>query len=402
MEPVDVVVAGGGVAGLLIASALAPSFSVVLLEQQPSIPRNKYWLTDDESATLNPDLERHVDARYRFLDFIAYDGLKARIHGSYALWNTDALTSHLAASVEASGGRILTDHRFFAFSYERRWIVLRANSLTIRSRILIDCMGFGSPIVGAKDVARITGYYVMHGCEVRTRAAVDPIGLDNVILNRRPTYFELFPTSRGTAHAAIILPSRHYRVDRTIKVDLNFILERSHYRDAIEYDRREAGPAYYGIIPVGRLKRVALDRIVFFGESGQSNPAASATGLTRMLRTYRAVATALSDCLRRDAVDGGSLVAAIPPAMSPANRLFQECLFESLLDFNSDRYRQLVLELRQCPDEIVYDLIFANLEFASRKGIRLTLGALSRPVGLLGRNVLLSAVRRLARHSGRA
>ncbi len=42
----DVIVAGGGVAGLLIAGALAKEHSVLLLEQHDSFPRNKYWLTD--------------------------------------------------------------------------------------------------------------------------------------------------------------------------------------------------------------------------------------------------------------------------------------------------------------------------------------------------------------------
>src|SRR5688572_31083615 len=42
----DVIIAGGGVAGLLLASALGPKCSAILLEQHNSIPRSKYWLTD--------------------------------------------------------------------------------------------------------------------------------------------------------------------------------------------------------------------------------------------------------------------------------------------------------------------------------------------------------------------
>ena len=42
MLSADVVVAGGGAAGLLIASALAPTCSVLLVEQSDNLPRNKY------------------------------------------------------------------------------------------------------------------------------------------------------------------------------------------------------------------------------------------------------------------------------------------------------------------------------------------------------------------------
>jgi len=70
----------------------------------------------------------------------------------------------------------------------------------ICARLLIDCMGFGSPLVGAKNIATITGYYILHGCEVGLKEEVRPVGLDNVIVNQHPAFFELFPTSKGTAH----------------------------------------------------------------------------------------------------------------------------------------------------------------------------------------------------------
>src|SRR5258708_17246298 len=89
MLSADVVVAGGGISGLLIASALAPSCSVILLEQSDSLPRNKYWLTDEKSARKNPDLQDCIDRRYDFVNFVAYDHLTASVQGNYCLWDTD-------------------------------------------------------------------------------------------------------------------------------------------------------------------------------------------------------------------------------------------------------------------------------------------------------------------------
>src|SRR6266508_4809029 len=206
MLSTDVVIAGGGVSGLLMASALSSKCSVVLLEQQDCLPRNKYWLTEEIAARENPQLGTCVDRKYDFLDFVAYDGLTATVKGDYSLWDTDKLLGQLEQDLKSAGVKVLTGHTLYSYSQDRNGVVVRANSEEIRARLLVDCMGFGSPIVGAKGIAKIRGYYVLQGCEVGVRGDIRPIGLDNVAINKQPAFFELFPTSRGTAHAAIILP----------------------------------------------------------------------------------------------------------------------------------------------------------------------------------------------------
>src|ERR1044072_6838543 len=105
MITTDVVIAGGGVSGLLIASALASKCSVVLLEQRDSLPRNKYWLTEEQAARQNPHLSHCVDTRYDFTDFVAYDGLIATVKGNYSLWDTDKLIGQLEQDVRSSGAK---------------------------------------------------------------------------------------------------------------------------------------------------------------------------------------------------------------------------------------------------------------------------------------------------------
>ena len=389
MLSTDVVIAGGGVAGLLLASALGPHCSVVLLEQHDSIPRNKYWLTEDVAVSENPELSDCVDSKYEFMDFIAYDRVTAVVKGNYSLWDTDRLLTRLEETAKSAGVSILTGHTLYSYSQQNNGIVVRANSKEIKVRLLIDCMGFGSPIVGAKGIAKINGYYILHGCEVGVKTGVRPVGLDNVLINKQPAFFELFPTSKGTAHAAIILPSRIYKPSRSIKAELMFILRKSHYSEQI-CSANPGGRSYFGIVPVGRLRTPALDHILFFGEAGQTNPAASATGLTRMLLVYKQLAEAIRSCLMRNALTRTELIKTIPDYMSKMNRVFQEMLFESLLEFDSDDFRTLVVELREYPDEMVNDLIFAKYSFHPIKTLRLAGDAILKPRGVLGRHLLKS------------
>ena len=397
MLSVEIVVAGGGVSGLLIASALASESSVLLLEQCDSVPRNKYWLTDEKAFDKNPQFQTCVDNWYDYLDFVAYDGLTTRVTGRYCLWDTEKLIGQLVGELSRCGAQVLTGHRLYSLSQTRDGILVRANTQAIRTRLLIDCMGFGSPLVGAKGIATITGYYVLHGCEVGVKGVVAPIALDNVVIDQHPTFFELFPTSKGTAHAAIILPSRQYKPDRSIKAELSFILHKSHYSEHIVCEPSAKHKSYFGIVPVGRLHEPALDRIVFFGEAGQTNPAASATGLTRMLHTYEDLAESLRQCLRKDTLRRKDLLRAIPQYMSPINRLFQERLFESLLSFDSDDFRFLVRELREYPHDMINDLIFAEFDFRGARTLRLLLEAILQRRSILARHVMKGLARFFSR-----
>jgi flavin-dependent dehydrogenase len=327
------------------------------------------------------------------MDFVAYDGLTATVEGDYSLWDTDKLLGQLERELAGHGGKILTGHTLYSFAHARDAIVVRANSQEIRAKLLIDCMGVGSPVVGAKGVATIKGYYILHGCEVGVRDGVRPVGLDNVVINQRPAFFELFPTSKGTAHTAIILPSRYLKPSRSIKSELLFILRKSHYSGQVIWEPSSKQKSYFGIVPVGRLHTPALDRIVFFGEAGQVNPAASATGLTRMLLVYRQLAESIVQCLKQNRLGRKHLLRAVPEYMSTMNRVFQEILFESLLSFDSDDFRLLVRELNDYPADLVNDLIFAEYEFRSGRTLRLATDALMKPRGVLGRHLLKSISR---------
>jgi len=391
MLSADVVVAGAGAAGLLIASALSPVCSVIVVEQRDQLPRNKYWLTSGTAAATNPHLAHCVDCTYDELDFVAYDGLTATLKGRCSLWDTDKFVDHLADDIQRHNGRLLSGCRLYSFMPQSDSIVVRANGETIRARLLIDCMGFGSPIVGAKGVVRMLGYYHLHGCELRLRREIRPIALDNVIVNRRPSYLELFPTSQGTAHAALILPARDSAPDRRLAAELEFILRKSHYAEYVEGGERLR--AYFGIIPVGRLLHPALDRTVFYGEAGQTNPATSATALTRLLLTYRELAKALAGCLAADTLGRRDLTRALPAAMTAMNRRFQESIFKSVLAFHSDDFRRLVEDLGAYPADAVHAMIFGNFDFRLRNSLPLAWRALTRRHGLLGPHLLRSALR---------
>lgn len=363
-EAYDIVVLGAGVAGLLIAGELAQRHRVLVLERSESLHCPKYWLTDRASAAANADLETAIDTSYSTMDFIAYDGLTFRATGDYVLWESSRLIDHLANRIKKAGGEIDLGQQFYSIRENRDAIVVMANSRSIRARLVIDCMGYQSPIVFARNVMSVMGYYLLYGATFPLRAAVAPVALHNLMLSDHPGYIEAFPTEDGRLHIVLIVPAAELKPLSSLQSDFTFIVSKSPYAKHIDSpvspERRFLG----GIVPVGRMRRAALDRIFFFGEAGQSNPAASATALTRMLQSYRGISKHLSDCLAADSVSARDLGAVKQP-VGGTNQRLQRALFRSILHWRSDDFRTVIDELVRLDDtELVNHLVFGDLSEA--------------------------------------
>ncbi|HXA19293.1 MAG TPA: lycopene cyclase family protein [Thermoanaerobaculia bacterium] len=357
----DVVVLGSGVSGLLIAGELARSHDVLVIEQAERIPRTKYWLTDNGSAAANEWLTSAVDTHYAEMAFTASDGTSYIANGDYVLWHTDKLIDLLISTVQSRSGTIALGHRFVNLAMSHDGPIVVANDKRIRCKLIIDCMGHGSPIIYAKRAIDILGYYLLYGATFPCAEMLTPVALHNLMLSARPGYIEAFPTSDGFLHIVLIVPLRGISDKSDIRSDFQFIVTKSSYARHISDSQNRSFLG--GVVPVGRMRRHALDNVFFFGEAGQVNPAASATALTRMLYSYEAVAARLSACLRDGRLSARDLSAAAEPTANRLNERLQRALFRSILTWTSDDYRKVIEELITIDDpEFVNGLIFGNID----------------------------------------
>ncbi len=374
-----------------MASELAKRHSVALVEEKAAIPKTRYWLTDSGSAAKNPHLEPAIDCCYRSLDFIGYDATVYRCRGSYVLWNTERLVDLLIGNFRDRGGNLLPGHTFYGFRQEPDSVLLFTNENGLRAKLAVDCMGFGSPTIYAKGIVDVRGYYLLYGGSFVTDRLLEPVGLHNLMLGSQPSYVEAFPSAGGRLHLVLILPVRTVQKPTCLREAFSFVVNRSPYSKVIS---GSASPENFlgGVIPVGRLRKPALDRMFFFGEAGQFNPAASATAMTRLLYTHRATARNLSDLVKQGQLSARDLAAARIRPASWINERIQRALFHDILRWNSDYFAELVAELRRTDDhKLVNDLMFGNLSFQSS----LRLGTAANLVGKRSRRVARALVRGL-------
>lgn len=362
MREVDVVVLGAGVAGLLVAGELAQRRNVLVLEKANRIPETKYWLTDHASVASNPHFAEAVDCNYESIDFIAHDDSTYRCQGRYSLWDTGRLLASLAQRIATAGGAIECGKTFYSYSTDPDRVVIRANDERIRARLVVDCMGVGSPIIHAEDAIRIDGYYLLHGASFPRTGNLVPVAFHNLMLSDHPAYVEAFPTADDRLHLILISAVRELKASSSLSADFNFICTKSPYARYIESGASEGRRFLGGIVPVGRMRRRALERVVFFGEAGQANPPASATALTKMLHGYRAFSAAVNRCLDADTLTRRELEAAVTPLVDPFNAAVQRALFRAMLRWRSRHFCSVIAELNRLrSDAFANDMIFATI-----------------------------------------
>lgn len=355
----DVTICGAGISGLLLASELSKSFSVVVLDRsrRPQCSP-KFWLTTRKSLDDNPELSDCVDSEWSAMDFISFDRSTFTAKGRYVLWDTKKLENYLLETITANGSAVLYGHRFYSYGVTNTSIRSYANTSLFESRLLIDCMGYSSPIVNAANAVNILGYQHLYGRVMNLTKPINPVAADNVIVSGRPSFLEVFPKSDGTANVVLIAPAKGTSSMDQLKRDFNFIVRDTHYSDILS--PTNDGDALHGIVPIGKIRRRSLERILFYGEAGQVHPAASCTCLNQLLLGYKRAASNLRQRIDSDRLSANDLKDVVPRAGGFA-QAFHRNLFKQLSQLTSHQAVSFV-KLAQCLDQqSVDDLIFGEV-----------------------------------------
>jgi flavin-dependent dehydrogenase len=362
----DIIIIGAGISGLLLGSELSKEYKILVVEKQKAIIINKYWLTNKDVVVKNNlfQLNDCIDSILDHMDFIAYNGYKYRCFGDYILWDSNKLIFSLNKSIQNNGGLFLYSHRFYSYYYSKGRINIKINDKTLSTRLLIDCMGFESPISAANDMIKIIGYYLLYGSKLKLTKSIDPICLSNVILNQRAKYLEIFTTKGNYAYTTLLYPTNSTTVDDCIKKDFSFLVQESEYS---HYFDQETKTNQYigGVVPVGRLIGNSLDRIFLYGESALMNPSATGTCFTKLLGNYKPIANFLSEKLKTNKLSKTDLIYSKSNFSKKYNRKFQLSLYEEVLTWNSNDFLLVLRLLDESHNQLLNEILFEDIHFKS-------------------------------------
>ncbi|XOU94844.1 MAG: lycopene cyclase family protein [Candidatus Kerfeldbacteria bacterium] len=358
----DVVVLGAGIAGLLLASEISKQYSTLVVEKGLSPPKTKYWLTTKDAVKGNPDLDDESLISRKFDSFFIADSQQRnrQVRGGYYLWDTNKLVDFLCDKISKNGGHFLMNHKYYSRRYESDNIVVSVNQRDISAKVVVDCMGFNSPIIGANSMVDIIGYHTVCGATVPTIKEVDPVAFCNLVESGHAHYLEIFPTNEKTAHVVMIASSEEpYPFDKLLPEFL-FAVENSRWSQYFKGTSSEMLPLH-GVIPVGTRMKTGINRVFIYGEGAQVHPASTAAGLTQILQSYRRVAKELGSRIQSNQLGGKSLEGISVDNMSRFCSRIHRSVFGDYMGWTSTGFSKLVNQMGSLSDDVLNGMLFGDL-----------------------------------------
>lgn len=362
MEAYDIVIAGAGISGLILAKELSKEFSVLVIEKaQENKNLDRFWLTPKACLDKNPSLVDCIDNTYKSISFISHDQKAFNVYGDYILWDSEKLTNHFYIAALTNGAVVKYGFRFYSYSLENSRITVYANDKAFSAKLLIDCMGYASPLVQLNNAIEILGYYILYGGELLTKKLPPPIAMANILVGKNTSYLEVFPRSNGFAHTIIIKPVAQIDSFSQIKREFNFITKHSHIGQYFE--SYTSYKELKGIVPVGRISKSAFDRILFFGEAGQIQPTMTSTCLTKLLNYHEQYTAFVTEKVKSDKLKSTDLQKA-PQTMNSFSRKFQIEIFREIQKWDSLNFSEF-LDLLNCLDsKTLNDFMFDEIHLS--------------------------------------
>jgi len=356
----DVIIGGAGISGLLIASELSKTNKVLVIEAQSKSFLSKYWVTMESCAKTNSELAHLVDTKFHEMEFSDAYRNTYYLKGGYVLWKGDELIDFLKQEIIKNNGEIKYNHSFCGYNNKRDYLNIFANEFSFSTKLFIDCMGYKSPLILSKNLIRFRGYYALYGAKLDLLKPIRPICLSNIVLNNSPKYFEVFPTSGNQAYATMIYPTQTAPNLNELQTEFKYVISKSIYSHY--FNQKNVISKLWGIVPVGTIKRTAMDNMFFFGESAQSNPAATGTCLTRLLDNYKKIAAFLNESLKSNCLSENDLSKA-PLVLNSFTRNLQLYSFQEILSWNSDKYSKFIKLINQVDHGLINKFLFGELNY---------------------------------------
>lgn len=351
---VDVLVAGGGPAGLLTAEYMAARWRVVLIDRGTLGRTTKYWVTSERRLKLH-GLAECILHRAPAMILGTFLGGTARARGDLAVVDDQALLRLLIGRCRDAGVVLAERTTLLSLDWTATHIDVKTSGGRYRARLVVDATGGLSPIATTFRLHRLDGFYAVYGARLRGIVLhTDDIVLAFVEhLGDPPPILEVIPCGDDSAYCAVFTYSRQLSKPQTLEAAFRQYCR--HNRFFSMTPRTTIIVPKMGAIPIGHMRPKYLPGIAAVGEAALVQPPLLGTGFDEILEYSRPVSLHLSDVL--GATDG---VPAAPnyhyPVFKRVQDRLQLQLCRMLLRGNVEALDRLVRFTGSLPEGTAYNL----------------------------------------------
>ena len=356
----DVLIAGGGPAGLLLAVKIAPHLRVAILEKGQVGDTQKFWITTRERLRRH-DLEHCIQFESNRGVVKTFLGPPAFASGNHAVVNDTALLASLKERAIGNGASIFEHSELVSLDWKDSKIVAGIHTgERLSARYLIDATGGSSPVVASLGISRIEGFYSVYGAYLENIDLVttDIIGADVIYLGSPAPILEVIPTGRDSAHCVIFTIGRRATQPERLRAEF----ERNCRLNP--YFRTTSGTVSspkFGVIPIGTQRKKWPPRIGLFGESALIQPALLGTAFNEVVLQVDDFASQILQAAARDQVRIDPPTRTISQTL---NDWIQLKLAMRILDGSAADIEWIAEAIRQMGPQVAYRLFLSEMRWA--------------------------------------
>jgi flavin-dependent dehydrogenase len=299
IEKFDIIIAGGGPAGMSTAAELSKNFKVLVLEKKkPGTTQSTWYSYADRAKKF--DLEEAVVVRTDYIKFTA-PTVAHFMRDNCVIFDHNRVLEIWMERAKANGS-VVRQEAFVRYERSEDGVTVETNIGKYQARLLIDAMGVMSPVVQENKLVKRKDAWVIYGARMANVKFENPYQLEYFPLNDdENTYIGIHPHSETETNIY------------AFKGQKNTLGNPEDLKEKFEKVIRDIQPeatkidTLRGTIVSGTLKKYALDHVIFFGSAGMLNPDGCGMGFNQILMKHQIFAEGIKKVMMANTLDRRSL-----------------------------------------------------------------------------------------------